>query len=78
MKVHDAIEQAYKNGYEAGKRDARKKGRWLSWYSEPILQDDGFYDWTCSECNTTLSFEEIVTVEDFASNFCPNCGHKKD
>ena len=28
MKVHDAIEQAYKNGYEAGKRDARNKGLW--------------------------------------------------
>lgn len=27
MKIHEATEQAYKNGYEAGKKDAVKSGR---------------------------------------------------
>lgn len=43
MNAYDASEQAYKRGYEQGKKDARKKGRWV-W-------DERFHDYTCSECH---------------------------
>lgn len=29
MKTYEATEQAYKNGYEKGKQDAVKHGRWV-------------------------------------------------
>ena len=66
MKVHDATEQAYKNGYEAGKRDARKKGQWVQ-----IGYDKAMDRITCSCC---LEYFNILdnNTEDF--NFCPNCG----
>ena len=51
-----------------------KHGRWLNWKGEPFQADDFGWDWTCSECKNTLTFEEPVTAEEFASNFCPNCG----
>lgn len=42
MTFFDATEQAYKNGYEQGRKDAAKCGQW-------IFSKDGLY-WTCSEC----------------------------
>ncbi len=49
MKVYEATEQAYKNGYEAGKRDAVKHGRW-------IPHNKRSNNWVeCSECNTVGS-----------------------
>lgn len=73
MKVHDAIEQAYKNGYEAGKRDAVKHGEWT------VIEDDWTMDtiYQCSVCK-----EEFVTIEgtpaDNLWHYCPNCGAKMD
>lgn len=43
MNIHDATEQAYKNGYRQGKQDAVKHGRW-------VFSKSGLY-WQCSECN---------------------------
>ena len=42
----DAIEQAYRNGYEDGKRDAAKHGHWQK------IRLRGFEVWACSECQT--------------------------
>jgi hypothetical protein len=42
MNTHDATEQAYKRGYEDGKRDATKPGYWIT--------KDGIT--FCSECMT--------------------------
>lgn len=59
MKIHEATEAAYKNGYrkgyEDGKRDAVKHGRWL----------DGNSRQPCSVCR----YRGMKSW-----NFCPNCG----
>ena len=54
--------------------DMVKRGKWLSWQGEPIAKDDCRHEFICSECNTSLYFDDAVSVEDFASDFCPNCG----
>lgn len=67
MKIYEATEQAYKNGYEDGKRDAVKHGRWI-----PKSYDYGMGGFTlfhCSECDTPNAFER---------NYCYNCGAKMD
>ena len=65
MNIYDASEQAYKRGYEAGQRDARKKGRWLSW---------GIFDdlAKCSVCGKDSFTLHFVNYQNF--NYCPNCG----
>ena len=62
MNIHDATEQAYKNGYEQGLKDAVKFGVW----SQPKIAGVGCL---CSECNTTWDAE---------SNYCPHCGAKME
>ena len=52
----------------------REKGEWLNWKLDVIGQDEAWCGWTCSVCNHELVFDEAVTREDFASDFCPNCG----
>lgn len=63
MDVRDAIEQAYKNGYEAGKRDAVVHGRWIPPEHPKILP-------TCSICGCPGLI--------FTYNYCPICGAKID
>lgn len=58
MDEHTSHEQAYKNGYEAGKRDAVKHGRW---------KGAGLGDYLCSVCWEVFSGGNKY-------NFCPNCG----
>ena len=71
MDIHTATEEAYKKGYEDGKRDAVKRGEWV---------DHFVRDWRCSECG-----EQIYTVRnvdgycyDDKPNYCPNCGARMD
>ena len=52
----------------------REKGRWLSWQGLPIYNDEDRHIFVCSKCKNELEFEEPVTLEDFPSDFCPNCG----
>ena len=51
MRLEDATETAYKNGYEDGKRDAVKHGRWILEAHEEYAN----YRWNvtaeCSECH---------------------------
>ena len=51
MRTEDATEQAYKNGYEKGKQDAVKHGRWVLTANEECPN----YRWNvtaeCSECH---------------------------
>ena len=63
MKIHEATETAYKNGYEDGKRDAVKHGRWLP---QRLLGQD-IVD--CSECKTLGSPHW---------KWCPLCGARMD
>ena len=66
MNEHDIAEQAYKNGYEDGKRDAVKHGRWIGGYMGLT-----YIVPKCSQCgygNGAVG----------AANYCPNCGAKMD
>ena len=78
MKTHDATEEAYKNGYEDGKRDAVKHGRWVDSKGDTVAIDaDGcpLHSCTCSVCG-----EWLTASDEYAciGNFCPNCGARMD
>lgn len=67
MDVRDAIGQAYKNGYEAGMKDAVVHGRWI-WED---FSGIGFLTLCCSECLES----EGVSEE---HRYCHNCGAKME
>lgn len=46
MKDYDAIEQAFRNGYDAGLRDWSRPGHWI----------DG-WDYCCSECGNYFEYK---------------------
>ena len=62
MKTMDATEQAYKNGYEDGKRDAVKHGQWIKTTTYPIK-------YVCPECGHQKEFKRP---------YCEICGTKMD
>lgn len=61
MNAYDASEQAYKRGYEQGKKDARKKGRW----EDAGKNIHGQNLTRCTRCKGT-------SIE--GGLFCRNCG----
>lgn len=63
MTKHEATEQAYKKGYDDGKRDAVKHGTW----SCVFFKDIGFSAYQCSECEK---------FGDSDTSYCPHCGAK--
>lgn len=75
MDKYTATEQAYKNGYEQGKKDAVKRGYWMA-----TREKLGYTEVDCVECsvcheNWTVdadcAFEIIGTWK-----HCPTCGAK--
>ena len=74
MDVRDAIEQAYKNGYEQGKKDAFKHGRWIDG-ADSFGAPRGKYR-VCSVCN--ICIPKTVEVPDQYWQGCPNCLSKMD
>ena len=61
-------EEAYKNGYEKGLKDAVKHGRWIS-------SGCGFD--CCSECRKVYAdgyFTAMGIKPRSQFNYCPNCG----
>jgi hypothetical protein len=69
MNAYDASEQAYKRGYEQGKKDARKKGRWVH-----IVEDDegGCYGF-CSNCSAEHHAQSASALRAF-HRYCRWCG----
>lgn len=70
MNNYEATEQAYKNGYEQGKKDVLKKvvvRRTARLYWKPV--GEGTWNLTCSACDSHLGCRED-------SKFCPECGAK--
>ena len=80
MNEHDIAEQAYKNGYEQGKRDAVKHGRWIRY--EDIQENSVKY--ICSNCGDYHAFRNdggspfLTSEHTFNENFiyCRKCGCK--
>lgn len=70
MKTYEATEQAYKNGYEKGKQDAVKHGRWV------LRQDDGYECYECSSCRANPLNDNAERPS--LSDYCPNCGARMD
>ena len=62
MDKYTATEQAYKNGYEQGKKDAVKHGKWK-------LHKNG--SGTCDQCNFT---QKDVWDMDRWQRYCGVCG----
>lgn len=73
MNIHDATEQAYKKGYEDGKRDAVEHGWWDD--TGRYLFGNGRKAICCSICGCALSEEEY---HQYNWNYCPVCGAKMD
>lgn len=64
MTLHDATEAVYRNGYEQGKRDAEKHGRWVRVFNcKPM----------CSECG---EYHLYAWSDHAKCNYCPNCRAK--
>ena len=63
MREYDATEQAYKNGFEDGKKSVLKYGTWKAMHN-PLGELIG---WMHSNCGR-------VTYE--TSEYCPTCGAK--
>ena len=74
MNENDAIEQAYRNGYEDGKRDAVKHGTWVAWWNDDYLS----YCHMCSECGEYPLTKEETVRDEVLSDYCPSCGAKMD
>ena len=72
MDIHTATEEAYKKGYEDGKRDAVVHGKWVERYD---FDNDFYYD--CSACGESFCLIEGTPEENFYS-YCPNCGARMD
>lgn len=72
MDDYTKVEQAYKNGYAAGKRDAVKHGRWFRTGAENVY---GGIEIQCSECRRTLMSSPGHIDEEC---FCCYCGARMD
>ena len=70
MDKYTAQEQAYKNGYAAGKRDAVVHGRWI------MGVDIADYEYgVCSVCGYD---ERNAFPCGYTPKFCPECGARMD
>jgi len=64
MDLHTATEEAYKKGYEDGRRDAVIHATW-----ERYKQPSGTHAIRCSHCKERNGRR---------ASYCPNCGAKMD
>lgn len=74
MDIHDATEQAYKNGYAKGYEDGKasvevKHGRWIEHYAYECWHYD------CPFCDDGYATKER---DNTPPNYCQNCGAKMD
>lgn len=66
MDNYTATEQAYKNGYEQGLKDAVKEGEWLL-----VTDDDEFWgEMEYFKCSLCGDYELRVS----GTPYCPHCG----
>ena len=74
MKPHDATEEAYKNGYEDGKRDAVKHGKWED---RPNPQWPAYDIRHCNVCGWNIP-KNNLRRKDLNWKHCPHCGARMD
>lgn len=72
MDNHTATELAYKNGYEQGKKDAVRHGRWVKQWCDNNMIGHEYAE--CSVCGCSM----LDTNQFWNSKHCPNCGVKMD
>ena len=68
MDIGKELEKAFNDGYEKGKRDAVRHGKWILYHdnqSKVVEADD------CSVCGAQWLYGERY-------NYCPSCGAKMD
>lgn len=63
MDIGKELEKAYKDGYEQGKKDAVRHGKWYT-----AEKYNGYLYWNCDQCHKHFTSQK--------SNYCPNCGAK--
>ena len=64
-----AFEHGRKVGYEEGKRDAVKHGRWIN---------TEYDEWECSECHNNLVCGYDENPANYGLNYCSGCGARMD
>ena len=69
MDNYTMTEQAYKNGYEQGLKDAVKEGEWIPYHEADIGWDE--YGVRCSVCGFEVESQNVRLV---CHGFCPKCG----
>ncbi len=67
----DEISDAYENGYQQGKFEGRKTGKWLYGATETGALNIQYREYICSECGWSHSLM-------IPRNYCPNCGAKME
>lgn len=71
MDFKDAIEQAYKNGYAAGLRDAAKQRKCS--FGNIVIKPDGIHDLDACDFKVVEKLRN-VTIEVIR---CEKCGHEE-
>jgi len=69
MNIADDLVAAFNDGYEQGKADAQKHGKWEERIDEnehPVFRRK----WVCSSCGEWNAYG--------ATKFCPNCGARME
>ena len=72
MYIHDATEQAYKNGYTKGYEEGKSASVVHAKWGAPKLINGHWYR-TCSNCLYS-SAHGAADNKEFKTNFCSNCG----
>ena len=56
-------ETAFREGYEAGKKEAVKRGKWF--HNDTPTFGNPYGSYICTLCNNIVDYKE---------NYCPSCG----
>lgn len=74
--MNDEIEQAFRQGYLQGKKDAVKHGKWIF---QSQYDEDGRRIYHCSECNFEIGvFPCNFVAWQMHEKYCAGCGARMD